>query len=48
MYTRLLEGDQGVDMGIQTLPYSDLKDVIIPLGIETESSSINFHLLKET
>ena len=33
MYTRLLEDDQGVDMGIQALPYSELKDVIIPLEL---------------
>ena len=46
MYTRLLEGDQGVDMGIQALPYSDLKDVIIPLGVETESSSIEFSFIE--
>ena len=46
MYTRLLEDDQGVDMGIQALPYSDLKDVVIPLGIETESSSIEFSFIE--
>ena len=46
MYTRLLENDQGVDMDIQALPYSDLKDVIIPLGIETESSSIELSFIE--
>ena len=46
MYTRLLEGDQGVDMDIQALPYSDLKDVIIPIGVETESSSIEFSFIE--
>ena len=46
MYTRLLEDDQGVDMGIQALPYSDLKDVVIPLGIETESSSIELSFIE--
>ena len=46
MYTRLLENDRGVDMDIQALPYSDLKDVIIPLGIETESSSIELSFIE--
>ena len=46
MYTRLLEDDQGVDMGIQALPYSELKDVIIPLGLETRSSEIELSFIE--
>ena len=46
MYTRLLEDDQGVDMGIQALPYSELKDVIIPLGLETKSSEIELSFIE--
>ena len=33
-------------MGIQALPYSDLKDVIIPLGLETKSSEIELSFIE--
>ena len=44
LYTRLLENDEGIDLGEQSIPYSDLKDVIIPLGIETKSSKIELSI----
>ncbi len=44
LYTRLLENDEGIDLGEQSIPYSDLKDVIIPLGIETKSSKIKLSI----
>ena len=46
LYTRLLEDDKGIDLGEQSLPYSDLKDVIIPLGIETKSSKIELSIIE--
>jgi len=33
IYTRLVEGDEGVDLGIQALAYSEMWDKVIPLGI---------------
>ena len=46
LYTRLLENDEGIDLGEQSIPYSDLKDVIIPLGIETKSSKIELSIVE--
>ena len=46
LYTRLLENDQGIDLGEQSIPYTDLKDVIIPLGIETKSSIIELSIVE--
>ena len=47
LYTRLLEEDEGIDFDIQALPYSDLRDIIIPLGLETKSSRIQFSLFEK-
>ncbi len=44
LYTRLLENDEGIDLGEQSIPYSDIKDIIIPLGIETKSSKIELSI----
>ena len=33
IYTRLVEGDEGVDLAIQSLAYSEMWDKVIPLGI---------------
>ena len=46
LYTRLLENDEGIDLGEQSIPYSDLKDIIIPLGIETKSSKIELSIVE--
>ena len=46
LYTRLLENDEGIDLGEQSIPYSDLKDIIIPLGIETKSSKIEISIIE--
>ena len=40
IFTRLVNEDKGTDFHIQALPYNDLKDVVVPLGITTESSSL--------
>ena len=47
LYTRLLENDEGIDLGEQSIPYSDLKDIIIPLGIETKSSKIELSITEK-
>ena len=33
VFTRLVEGDEGVDLAIQSLAYSEMWDKVIPLGI---------------
>ena len=33
IFTRLVEGDEGVDLAIQSLAYSEMWDKVIPLGI---------------
>lgn len=37
LYTRLLEDNTGLDMSIQSLPYGDFNDVIVPLGIKASA-----------
>ena len=33
IFTRLVEGDEGIDLAIQSLAYSEMWDKVIPLGI---------------
>ncbi len=33
IYSRLVEGDQGVNLGVQALAYSEMWDKVIPIGI---------------
>ena len=40
IFTRLVNEDKGTDFHIQALPYNDLKDVVVPLGITTKSSTL--------
>jgi hypothetical protein len=35
IFTNLIEENQGLDIAIQSLPYNDFNDVVIPLGIKT-------------
>ena len=44
VFTRLVEEDEGVDLQIQALPYNDLKDLVIPLGITTKSPSLQLSI----
>ncbi|WP_400078844.1 M12 family metallo-peptidase [Winogradskyella sp. R77965] len=37
IYSNLLEENSGLDMAIQSLPYDDLNNVVIPLGINAEA-----------
>lgn len=39
IFSNLVEDNTGLDMAIQTLPYIDLNDVIIPLGINAAVAS---------
>ena len=44
IFTRLVNEDKGTDFHIQALPYSDLSDVVVPLGITTKSSSLQLSI----
>ena len=46
IYTRLLENDEGIDLWEQSLPYSDLRNITIPIGIETKSSQIELSFIE--
>lgn len=37
IYTKLLEDNAGLDISIQSLPFNDFNDVIVPLGIKTDA-----------
>ena len=39
LFTNLLENNTGLDIAIQSLPYNDFNDVIIPLGIKASSGT---------
>ena len=40
IFTRLIEEDEGIDFQIQALAYGDLNDLVVPIGISTNSSSL--------
>lgn len=48
VFTRLVDEDEGLDFQIQALPYKDLKDIVIPLGISTNSSSLKLSIKENT
>ena len=48
IYTRLVEEDEGIDFQLQSLAYNDLKDVVVPLGITTKSSSVKISIKENT
>lgn len=39
IFSNLVEDNTGLDMAIQTLPYSDLIDIVIPLGINATATN---------
>ncbi|MBA6152940.1 discoidin domain-containing protein [Gelidibacter gilvus] len=39
MFTNLLEDHTGLDIAIQSLPYNDFKNVIVPLGVKAKKGS---------
>ena len=46
--TRLVEEDKGIDLAIQSLAYSDMDDVVIPLGINAKAGDVGLVLLENT
>lgn len=40
LFTRLLDGDEGIDFQIQALPFDQLNNLVVPLGITTSSSKL--------
>lgn len=44
VFTRLIEEDKGVNFHNQALPYIDLKDLVVPLGFTTKSSSLQLSI----
>jgi len=39
IFTNLVEDNQGLDMAIQSLPYNNFNDVIIPLGVKAQQGT---------
>ena len=48
IFTRLVDEDKGTNFSIQALPHSDLKDLVVPLGIITESSSLELSVTENS
>ena len=45
IFTNLVENNTGLDMAIQTLPYNDFNDVVVPLGVNAnQGEQISFAL----
>tara|TARA_A100001011_G_C14306845_1_gene843556 strand:+ start:49 stop:1605 length:1557 start_codon:yes stop_codon:yes gene_type:complete len=44
IYTRLVEEDKGTNFMLQVLPHGDLNELVIPLGIDTKSSSLDLSI----
>ncbi|MBO3097274.1 galactose oxidase-like domain-containing protein [Gelidibacter pelagius] len=39
LFTNLIEGNKGLDIAIQALPYEDFNDVIVPLGVKAKAGA---------
>ena len=48
IFTRLLQNDKGVNYHNQSLPMQDLKDAVVPLGINSNASSMNLKIKENT
>ena len=48
IFSRLVEEDKGEDLQIQALPYNDLKDLVVPLGITTKSPSLQLSIIENS
>ena len=48
IFTRLVNDDKGTNFSIQALPYNDLKDIVVPLGITTQSSSLQLSVTENS
>ena len=40
IYSHLVEDHNGINMGIQSLPYSDMNDIVVPIGINAKAGEI--------
>jgi hypothetical protein len=48
IFTNLVEDNSGLDMAIQSLPYTDFNDVVIPLGINATATEITIEIDENT
>ena len=49
IYSRLVEGDQGIDMSIQSLAYSEMWDKVIPIGVNAMAGEeLNLNVTHKT
>ena len=48
IFTRLVDEDKGTNFSIQALTHNDLKDLVVPLGITTESSSLELSVTENS
>ncbi len=49
IFTHLVEGNTGIELAMQSLPYEDFNDITIPLGVKsTAGQQINFSLMNSS
>ena len=48
IYTKLLKDDNGIGFSIQSLPYSEINNVVVPLAIDSKSSKISIDVVQNT
>jgi hypothetical protein len=49
VYTQLVEDDSnGIDFTVQSLPYKNINDVVIPMGVKTEIGLLKFSFVENT
>ena len=48
VYTKLVEDDKGDELVVQALPFENINDVIVPLGISSVSSTLQLTIDQNT
>ena len=48
IFSNLVEDNSGLDMAIQSLPYTDFNDVVIPLGINATAAELTIEIDENT
>ena len=48
IFSKLVEEDNGEELQIQALPYNDLKDLVVPIGITTESPFLQLSIIESS
>jgi hypothetical protein len=49
VYTQLVKDDSnGIDFTVQSLPYKNMNDVVIPMGVKTEIGLLKFSFVENT